>query len=74
MTNLLSHFTCITLAYCAPPTVGVNVSVEGYSNGVEGSQITYYCQPGLVPSDPIVATCSLGEWNPDPRSLVCKSK
>ena len=54
------------------PTVGPNVSVEGYSSGTEGSQITYYCQPGLLPSEMIVANCtSNGQWNPNPSSLEC---
>lgn len=49
-----------------------NVGVEGYSSGVEGSQITYYCLPGLLPSEMIVASCtSNGQWNPDPSSLEC---
>ena len=57
---------------CSVPTVDPNVSVEGYSSGVEGSQITYYCQPGMLPSELMVANCmSDGSWNPDPSGLEC---
>ena len=54
------------------PTVGPNVTVEGYTNGEEGSQITCYCQPGLLSSESMVANCtSNSQWSPDPTSLEC---
>ena len=57
---------------CSVPTVGPNVSIESYSSGVEGSQIIYFCQSGLVPSERMVANCtSDGSWNPDPSHLEC---
>ena len=60
------------IVHCNYPNVGPNVSVEGYNNGVGGSQITYYCQPGMLPSDRFVATCGDdGSWSPNPDNLVC---
>ena len=54
------------------PTVGPNVTVEGYTNGVEGSQITYYCQSGLLPRGWMMVVCTnKGQWRPDPTSLEC---
>ena len=67
-----SYISYIYLVRCSPPIVGANVSVQGYSSGLEGSQITYYCQPGLLPSERMVANCtSDGTWSPDPTSLEC---
>ena len=63
------------IAHCAYPPVGPNVSVDNYtySSGVEGSQITYHCQPGLVPGEHMVANCTRnGRWNPDPAQLICE--
>ena len=67
------ELSCKTvLGLCSTPTVGSNVSVESYSSGVEGSQITYYCQPGLLPSEKMVANCtSDGTWSPDPAGHDC---
>ena len=51
------------------------MSVVGSSSGVEGSQITFYCQPGLVPTDSeeMVANCTNeGIWKPDPAVMTCK--
>ena len=62
----------MNVAHCPYPIVGPNVSVEGYSSGVEGSQITYYCQPGLLPSERMVANCTRnGRWSPSTSLLEC---
>ena len=55
------------------PTHASNVTIESYSSvAIEGSQVSYYCKDGLVPSDRRVATCmNSGRWNPDPAKLVC---
>ena len=72
-TTYTTEFNVNCPVYCSyPMTVGPNVSVEGYGSGLENSQISYYCQPGLVPSKRMVASCtSNGQWNPDPALLVC---
>ena len=56
-----------------PPTHASNVTIENDNSiAVEGSQVTYYCKDGLVPSDRRVATCTnSGNWNPDPAELIC---
>lgn len=59
---------------CASPTVGYMVTIEDNSSTceVEGSHITYYCQPGLVPSERKMAYCmNNGSWSPDPHDLKC---
>ena len=69
------HIIYDTSGYCASPDTGLNVSVKGYSNGVEGSQITYYCLPGLIPNEEMVASCTRdGNWIPNPSELVCRLK
>ena len=68
---MLLYFISL-IVHCNYPNVGPNVSIEGYSSGVEGSQIVYYCQPGLLPSDRLVANCrDDGSWSPNPDNLVC---
>ena len=52
------------------------VNLEGnsseYTCEVEGSHITYYCQPGMEPSERMLAYCmSDGRWSPDPQDLKC---
>ena len=58
------------------PIHASNVTIEGYnvnSMAIEGSQITYYCNNGLIPSDQKVATCTnSSNWDPDPAKLICK--
>ena len=42
---------------------------------VEGSTITFSCPPGLVLNGSNSATCTgNGEWEPDPRGLICRGK
>ena len=68
-------FTANDPAWCSYPITGPNASVESHSSGLGGSQIIYFCQPGLVPSEQMMANCtSDGQWNPDPAQLVCTGK
>jgi hypothetical protein len=47
------------------------VGIES-SDGIEGSQITYFCESGFVPGSMLKAICTLGGiWKPDPSRLVC---
>ena len=51
-----------------------NVTIEGvnFLMALEGSQITYYCHDGLLPSEQMVANCTeTGNWDPDPAKLIC---
>ena len=62
----------IVIGYCSSPTVGSWVHVEGNDSGLEGSQIIFRCQTGLVPSHSAVSNCTnLGMWLPDPSQLRC---
>ena len=62
----------IILGRCSPPVVSPNVTVDGYSNGVEGSQISFSCQSGLEPSESFVSTCISSEiWSPNPAEHNC---
>ena len=69
----------ITLTgFCDPPdVVSPNVTIRGKSSGVEGTQITCYCQQsgeGQIQTEvsEMVFTCmSDGSWSPDPRDLEC---
>ena len=63
----------ITSAHCTYPMVGPNVVVEGYTDGREGSQISYHCQFGLVPNELAISTCIQGGiWSPNPAKHICK--
>ena len=61
--------------FCGSPEVGPNVTIIGKSSGVEGTQITCYCQQsgvGTAPNEEMISTCmSDGSWSPDPRDLEC---
>ena len=47
--------------------------IEGNDSGLEGSQIIFGCQTGLVPSHSVVSNCTnQGTWLPDPSQLRCK--
>ena len=59
---------------CSPPTVGPNIIIEGNTNHIEGSRISYYCQSGLEPTESTVSTClSSGIWSPNPSEHNCTS-
>ena len=52
--------------------------VMGYDESapvMEGTKVNYTCPPGLVHSGPTSSTCMQnGEWEPDPREVMCKGK
>ena len=57
-TYCIHHCVNVNCSVCSyPMMVGPNVSVEGYSSGLENSQISFYCQLGLLPSKRMVANC-----------------
>ena len=54
-------------SYCIPTIVGYDTVLP-----VEGNTITFMCPPGLELVGPNSATCTRnGEWEPDPRGLMC---
>ena len=53
--------------------------VSGYINEsepvMEGTTVNYTCPSGLVHSGPSSSICTEnGEWEPDPREVVCKGQ
>ena len=55
--------------------VGPNVTIDNYTNRIEGSQISYHCLSGLEPVESTVSTClSSGIWNPNPSQHNCTTK
>ena len=41
---------------------------------IEGSVITFQCNPGLLPEGETTAICTnAGIWRPDPAGVECKS-
>lgn len=61
---------------CAFPPIGSMILVYTENNSsscaVEGANVTYSCQPELVPNERRMAYCMRdGSWNPDPNELEC---
>ena len=60
---------------CSNPLTLVNASVivEGYEDpALEGEIIMFSCSSGLMTIGPNSAICmGNGEWEPDPREIVC---
>ena len=49
------------------------VVIISYSGREEGSNVTFSCSEGLMPSVEMMSTCSSGRWLPlDPRQLNCQ--
>ena len=65
-----------SIGCCTYPPIDLMVYVLVENNatscGMEGSYITYSCQPGVVPSERRMAYCMRdGSWNPNPNELEC---
>ena len=61
---------------CLMPLIDSLVVVEENNIlcAIEGSHITYHCQPGMVPSVTKMSICMEdGTWSPNPRDLMCTS-
>jgi len=59
-------------ADCGDPDLPVNVSTNVYNSTLEGTELFYHCNPGLVPEGQIRAVCTAnGSWIPSPADLVC---
>ena len=47
---------------------------NGSSCSLEGSNVTYSCWPGLIPSERRMAQCMKdGSWIPNPNEMECRS-
>ena len=60
-------------ADCSAPAIPSNASVLGnVSSTTENAIVTFQCEEGLIPSHPIIITCTRnGQWRPDPAGVQC---
>ena len=59
---------------CGDPVPASNVVIEPYSSTLAGSNVTYQCMDGLVPSGEETAVCGNdGRWIPDPANHGCSN-
>ena len=74
------YMSCIFLSFymigflvdCGQPEF--NSVVSNVSSTTEGATMTFKCDEGLFPSDPITSTCnSTGQWTPDPADVQCRT-
>ena len=67
------HTETVTVDCGSPLPTHSNSSITvNYSSTVEGSNSTFKCTEGFIPSDIVTATCHPnGSWVPDPTTHVC---
>ena len=59
---------------CGDPVPANNVVIEPYSSTLAGSNVTYQCADGLVPSGVETAVCGTdGRWIRDPTNHGCSN-
>jgi len=56
---------------CSPPVDPWNGSLESYTSTINGSEVFYSCDPGLVPVGKMRSVCTENGWNPNPADLNC---
>ena len=73
--NYDDPFSYFLAGCCLVPLIDSMVVVEESSIcAIEGSHITYHCQPGMVPSETKMSICMEdGTWSPNPSDLMCTS-
>ena len=64
-------FSVCTSVDCGPPVAPRNGSLESYTNTVEGSEVYYRCNQGLVPEGWMRAVCTRNGWSPNPADQIC---
>ena len=58
------------LVDCGQPEFTSNGVLSPVSSTTEGGTVTFQCEEGLFPSDPITSTCnSTGLWMPNPTDV-----
>ena len=63
---------CHALANCEPPYNNHTNLTMTYNSTIEGSVLTFRCQPGLNPNDTYTAVCHRNaSWIPDPALHRC---
>ena len=61
----------ITSVDCGHPVAPQNGSLETYNSTINGSEVFYSCDPGLVPEGRMKALCTESGWSPNPAGLNC---
>ena len=56
---------------CGQPVVPQNGSLESYTSTINGSEVFYSCDPGLVPVGRMRAVCTGNGWSPNLADLNC---
>ena len=57
---------------CGDPTPPSNGSIGDYESTVEGTEVNYQCDDGLIPGGEMMTTCLTNRtWSPDPAKLEC---
>ena len=68
--NYFSQFTLLS-ADCGPLIAPQNGSLESYTDTINGSEVFYSCDPGLVPEGRMRSVCTENGWSPTPGDLNC---
>ena len=70
--HLLSFSMIGFLVDCGQPEFPSNGVVSAVSSTTEGATVTFQCEEGLFPSDPITSICSsTGQWTPNLANVQC---
>ncbi len=59
---------------CFDPSPVAEVAFSPFSDTTEGANISFNCEPGLVPQREDESVCSSnGAWVPDPAHRMCST-
>lgn len=64
--------------YCVAPQPPLYGKIDDYNNTMKGTNITFQCDEGHLPSEKMLATCVLDTlsdiemWSPNPANITCK--
>ena len=62
------------LVDCGQPEFPSNGVVSAVSSTTEGATVTFQCEEGLFPSDPITSICSsTGHWTTNAADVQCST-
>ena len=56
---------------CGPPVAPRNGFLSSYTTTMNGSEVLYSCDPGLVPEGRMRTVCTRNGWSPNPADLRC---
>ena len=62
----------VSLVDCGPPASPINGYLGNYSSTKEGTNVTFQCNEGYVPTIVRISTCNrYGVWHPAPHEHNC---